>query len=236
MDGFLFEIDNENLGAVLSRNAERGTLFYSVSQCVRYLGLSECQVRYAIETYRLDALFLSGAYRIPYTAILRFSDSGWLELSIEYLNAHKAVDIEGVYDLNFNGEVGHIVRSLESKGMPLEAIPLLLHNRTRKEYDELPGEERNLQDWYGLDELEFPLEASAAEYSRLLRIKPEWLCWKLGRCDDKGYRVSEIIGYPELLDLLIECEMVNFPIPVVLDFSRPPVIEPDDGQLSFSFV
>lgn len=165
MGNMLFDIEDDALDATLRRKAEEGILFYSVTQTKRLLDISESQVRYVIETYRLDALFLSGEYRIPYTAILDFACSGWLEVSIEYLNAHKAVDIEGVYDLNFNGNTGHIVRSLKSFHRPLEAIPLLLDKNCRYRYDELPGDELCVQDWYGLDELNLPMEETVSAYA-----------------------------------------------------------------------
>ena len=231
MEDLLFRIDEEPLDTVLRRNAEDGILFYSVSQCRRYLDISECQVRYAIDTYRLDALFLAGEYRIPYTAILDFAGSGWLAESIEYLNAHKAADIEGVYDLNFNGDTGHVVRSLQSLHKPLEAIPLLLQKDRRFEYDQLPGEEKDTMDWYGLDELDLPMNATVRDYAGILGIKTDWLCWKLGMSCGRKLRAADEVSYPELLDLLIECEMVNYPIPVTLDFSRPPVESDDDEQL-----
>ena len=231
LEGLLFDINEESLDTVLGRNAESGILFYSVSQCCRYLGLSESQVRYAIDTYRLDALFLAGEYRVPYTAILRFADSGWLELSVEYLNAHRAVDIEGVYDLNFNGEIGHVVRSLQSQHIPLEAIPLLLSKDKKEEYDDLPGEEKDKIDWYYLEELNLPLKAFSADYAKLLGIRADWLCWKLGERSERRISNSDAVEYPELLDLLVDCEMVNFPIPIELDFRKPPVEASEERQL-----
>ena len=231
LEGFLFDINEESLDTVLRRNAESGILFYSISQCRKHLGLSESQVRYAIDTYRLDALFLAGEYRVPYTAILRFADSDWLEASIEYLNAHRITDIEGVYDLNFNGEIGHVVRSLQNQHIPLEAIPLLLSKDKKEEYDDLPGEERNKVDWYYLDELNLPLKALSADYARLLGIRDDWLCWKLGERLERRVRNIDVIEYPELLDLLVDCEMVNFPIPIELDFRKPPVEAHEEHQI-----
>ena len=206
-----------SLDAILRSNAEDGMLFYAVSQCKDLLEISECQVRYAIETYRLDALFLAGEYRIPYTAILRFADSDWLEDSIEYLNAHKRVDLEGVYALNFEGKVGPIVRYLTEMDLPLDMIPQLLGKDTRREYDELPGEEKELEDWYDLDELRMPLKATIAEYSRLLRTKCDWLCQKMSEGRRKAMRGLDMVDYPEVLDILIVHEMVNYPIPIVLE-------------------
>lgn len=229
MESFLFEMEDDALDATLRRKAEEGILFYSVMQSRKLLGITECQVRYAIDTYRLDALFLAGEYRIPYTAILEFAGSGWLETSIEYLNAHKAVDIEGVYDLNFNGNTGHIVRSLNSLHMPLEAIPLLLEKYRRYCYDDLPGEEPERQDWYALDELDLPMEETVSAYAGILGTKADWLAWKLRDYCGRKCRISDRVSYPELFDLLVDCELVNYPIPVVLDFSRPPA-EPDDSS------
>ena len=231
-EDLLFTIDEESLDTVLRRNAEAGILFYSVSQCKKHLGLSECQVRYAIDTYRLDALFLAGEYRIPYTAMLEFADSRWLEDSIEYLNAHRLADIEGVYDLNFNGETGHVVRSLMERNIPLEAIPVLLDKDRKEKYDELPSEEEDKVDWYSLDDLQLPLRALAFEYADLLRTNVEWLCWKLEKYCDHKVRLTDEILYSELLDLLVDCEMVNYPIPVMLDFSKPPVADLKGVQLS----
>ena len=82
MESLLFEMEDDALDATLRRKAEEGILFYSVMQSRKLLGITECQVRYAIDTYRLDALFLAGEYRIPYTALLDFAGSGWLETSI----------------------------------------------------------------------------------------------------------------------------------------------------------
>ena len=104
-EGFLFDIGKDSAEAILRRNAEDGRLFYSVSECRKYLDLTDCRVRYAIENYRLDALFLAGEYRIPYTAILRFEDSGWLELSIEYLNAHRAIGSQFQWQCRPRGKV-----------------------------------------------------------------------------------------------------------------------------------
>ena len=229
-DGYLFEIKEDSLDAILRRNAEDGILFYSVSQCSKLLKISECQVRYAIEMYRLDSLFLAGEYRIPYTAMLRFHGSGWLETSIGYLNAHKDVDIEGVYDLNFKGEIGHVVRSLNEKRIPLEAIPLLLGKDKRVSYDELPGEEAEKSDWYDLDELQLPLRALVMDYAALLATKPEWLCMKLSEIDRKRVCMSDEVSYPEIFDIMIENEYVNYPIPVVLDFFYPSSRKSDDVQ------
>lgn len=230
-EGFLFDIGKDPAEAVLRRNAEDGRLFYSVSECRKYLDLTDCRVRYAIESYRLDALFLAGEYRIPYTAILRFEDSGWLELSIEYLNAHRAIDIDGVYDLNFNGNVGRVVRSLQEKHMPLEIIPHLLEKNRRQEYDKMPGEEEAKEDWYFLDELQLPVRATASEYAGLLGIKPAWLCWDLkGYCGRK-VMPSDEVDYPELFDLLVDHEMVNYPIPVQLDYRQAPEIQEEGAQL-----
>ena len=231
MEELLFQIEKDPLDTVLRRNAEDGILFYSVSQCTKYLDLSQSQVRYAIEVYRLDAHFLAGEYRIPYTAILRFQDSGWVETSIDYLNAHKACDIEGVYDLNFNRNTGHIVRSLTEKHIPLEAIPHLLNKAQRWRYDDLPGKEEEVQDWYLLDELELPLKATAKDYAGYLGIKTDWLCWKLGGYCERKIRPQSEVSYPELLDLLIDSEIINYPIPVMLDFSRAPSEDEEKGQL-----
>ena len=232
MESLLFEMEDDALDATLRRKAEEGILFYSVMQSRKLLGITECQVRYAIDTYRLDALFLAGEYRIPYTALLDFAGSGWLETSIEYLNAHKAVDIEGVYDLNFNGETGHVVRSLMERNIPLEAIPVLLDKDRKEKYDELPSEEEDKVDWYSLDDLQLPLNALAFEYADLLRTNVEWLCWKLEKYCDHNVRPTDEILYSELLDLLVDCEMVNYPIPVMLDFSKPPVSDLKCVQLS----
>lgn len=231
LEGLLFDINEESLDTVLRRNAESGILFYSISQCRKYLDLSESQVRYAIDTYRLDALFLAGEYRVPYTAILRFADSDWLKVSVEYLNAHRIIDIEGVYDLNFNGEIGHVVRSLQNQHIPLEAIPLLLSKDRKEEYDDLPGDENDKIDWYYLDELKLPLKAPAIDYARLLGIRSDWLRWKIGERSERRIKDSDVIEYPELLDLLIDCEFVNFPIPIELDFRKPPAESSEDQQL-----
>ena len=222
MESLLFDISEYSLEAVLRSNAEDGLLFYKVSQCKDLLELSEFQVRYAIENYRLDALFLAGEFRIPYTAILRFADSGWLKLSIGYLNAHKDVDLDGVYALNFNGKISPIVRSLKEKGLPLSIIPELLQKDRREEYDDLPGNEENLEDWYDLDELDMPLKGTVGEYSSILRTKPDWLLGELAR--RRGSRIGrmEEVGYPELLDVLIEHELVNYPIPMELETYTPP--------------
>ena len=69
----------------------------------------------------------------------------------------------------------------------------------------LPTEEQDPEDYYCLSDLDIPDHITLQDLAATLRISPEALGLQ--------YRwTSMVLSWPEVLDFLVECEVVNLPI------------------------
>lgn len=178
---------------MLMLKAKEGSLFYSISQVASMTGRSPFEVRYAITaTYHLDALKLGEEYRVPYSAVLEYLD---------YLE-NKSGDYEEL-DGSRDYDPGRTALYIYLSNMPHGRLP-----RGRRPYDGLPGKEETAPvDWYMLQRLPLPLEASAGEWARILGV-PSLLVRQTFKCC-----WNDTVPWPEMYDWLVSCEVVNLPVP-----------------------
>ena len=176
----LFVSRKESLEEKLERAAREGRLFYSVSQAAKLLGVTEFMARYRIEMFRLDALLVCCEYRIPYTAILDCIKSEGLVLR-QWLS----------------------MLALQRK---LEAGRQAGHHEFM-DYSSMDGTESNLRDWYDLQMLPLPAEATARSWASMMSTRSDLLC------KETGWKACQMITWPEFYDYLIEHEVINLPCP-----------------------
>lgn len=183
---------------LLLGKAREGLLFYGITQVATITGKTPFEVRYAIiATYHLDALRLGDEYRIPYTAILDYLD--YLENKTgEY------IELDGSKDCD-PGRIAlyRYLAMLPHRHAPEGCMP----------YDSMPGKTESCPvDWYSLPQLPLPDSAPAYVWASILGVTADVV--------EKGVGISGLIGWPDMFDWLVECEVVNLPIPMELVSNR----------------
>ena len=108
-DLFTFELGMEDM---LHGHELAGRRLLSVTQAASCLGLTPFETRYAISRYRLDALLVTGEYRIATDWVRRFSTISKTEDFMDYDLVLSQMEIEGVHALMFDGRVRPLVESL----------------------------------------------------------------------------------------------------------------------------
>lgn len=224
MQDELFQIEETPMDR-LSQVEARGIQFITIAQAAAVLGFTDYEVRYVISLYRLDALLIAGSYRIPVTAMKTFLTTDEQEAYNVFYRAIKAVEIKGVYSLVKDGSLEEVKSSLEALSLPLDRIIDLTEKDTFYNYSEMPGNEDNPIDWYGLDKINWPsAEATISDYAAVLQVHPRHLAAEIGRS------ASDQIDWPEFYDFLIEREVINLPCP--FNVERPAIPKPENTQLS----
>lgn len=189
----LFTYSSISTRELLLCRAREGLLFYGIAQVAAMTGKTAFEVRYAIiSTYHLDALRLGGEYRIPYTGILGYLD--YLENKTgEY------VELDGSKDC----DPGRMALYRYLSRLPHGHAPA-----GSRPYDLMEGKtEPNPRDWYSLQDLPLPYSARPTIWAMILGVPTELVTSSVGskRCE---------IEWPEIYDWLVECEVVNLPVPL----------------------
>ena len=189
----LFTYSSISTRELLLCKAQEGLVFYGIAQVAKMTGKTPFEVRYAIiSTYHLDALRLGEEYRIPYTGILAYLD--YLENKTgEY------VELDGSKDC----DPGRMALYRYLSRLPHGHAPA-----GSRPYDLMEGKtEPNPRDWYSLQDLPLPYSARPTIWAMILGVPTELVTSSVGskRCE---------IEWPEIYDWLVECEVVNLPVPL----------------------
>ncbi|MBO4279656.1 MAG: hypothetical protein J5891_07620 [Spirochaetales bacterium] len=189
----LFTYSSISTRELLLCRAREGLLFYGIAQVAAMTGKTAFEVRYAIiSTYHLDALRLGGEYRIPYTGILGYLDY----LENKPGNYSETAEIKD-YD------PGRIALYMYLARLPHGHIPA-----GNKPYDKMPGKAESCPlDWYSLSELPLPFSETVSGWARILGVPADLVRSSIGS-------TAKMIRWPEIYDWLVECEVVNLPIPL----------------------
>ena len=216
----LFNIDNfdESLLQIL---LQKGYLFVTISEAKRILGLTDDQVRYAIENYRLDALLIAGRYRIPISAFSYFDELK--SYGMRFSRMIQSLEISGVFDLCYNGKIAHVVASLHEHNLPLLSIDNLIDTRASGPYESLSADENDKLDWYNLDLLSWPSKGLLGDYAEILRVQTPMIKAESG--------LDENTDWPSVYDYLIDRELVNISIPYDVKSPEAPKDESNIVQL-----
>lgn len=207
MSDRLFNIKEESLGAKLENKLEQGIFFYSINESKHLLNLTDAQVRYAIEHYRIDAVLIFNEYRIPYTALLRYQEGEFERLDREYFTLAHAAEFPGIYALNTQGDLTLVKKTIRDKGLEYHVIPDLFIDKEPVPYDSLPSKEENKEDLYDLQNIDFPYSAAAYEWANILKTRTQWIM------NDFDVKADDLIDWPTMYDWLIEREVANLEIP-----------------------
>lgn len=221
-DLFTFELGMEDM---LHGHELAGRRLLSVTQAASCLGLTPFETRYAISRYRLDALLVTGEYRIATDWVRRFSTISKTEDFMDYDLVLSQMEIEGVHALMFDGRVRPLVESLRATGRSVSEIAGLVGHDRQFHYDGMPGDEEDPLDWYDLPSLGiWPETGDVRTWAQVLNLNADELAIEAGLCSGMD------VGWPEIYDYLVSREVVNLPCPYVV--SKPERRkEEDDGQL-----
>lgn len=202
----LFKSNKAPMATMLQRAASNGRLFYTVRQTAEMLHLSGFRVYYLVYNYRLDALWIAGEYRIPFTAIIDYvADRS--EISRQFFDYIAYTDnrtLSGV--LPFHNECGPA--PTHPDGTP--AGKHLMDAIRQRQWPErsLSREEADPIDWYCLTDLRAPYEAPVNVWAQFLSVTVEQLV-----SDSDWSSAEQIVEWPEMYDWMIEREVVNLPVP-----------------------
>lgn len=199
-----------SLDEVLANYQSNGKYFLSVAQAAKCLGLTTAEARYAILFYRLDALLITGEYRIHLNWVKDFSAIPQ-NAFLDFYNQIAEVEIEGIHDLLFKGKVQPLIKSLDNTGYPVSDVIELLHKDHQFKYETMAADEPEVQDWYDLNALfDWPDSAPVSQWAALLSVNSNQLALELNSSK------TSAIGWPEIYDFLVEHEVVNLPCPFLV--------------------
>lgn len=224
----LFQTTRVSIAVALQRAASNGRLFYTIRQVANLLGISGFRVYYLVYNYRLDALWVAGEYRIPFTAIIDYLQdcAAITRQYFDYLIYTDSRTAKGV--LSFVRDPDNQPLPTLPEGMqvtPDMALAILGRQWPQKAQG---STEMNPIDWYGLEDLRLPWKAAVSSWAAILEISATALL------SDSSWSEEEIICWPEMYDWMIEREVVNQPIPY--RFVTPKKTSPEDkDQLAFDF-
>ena len=135
--------------------------------------------------------------------------------------------LSGVHALNFEGRIDEVLSSLRDKHVPAEAVVSLLEKGVQYHYDDMPGDEDDVSDWYEIEQLQLPYRAPLYEYADIIGVKPEHIASEL------DVALQSILVFPDVYDLLVEHEIVNLPIPFTVAYKQCKDDDCDDQLLLF---
>lgn len=224
----LFQTSRLSIAVALQRAASNGRLFYTIRQVANLLGVSGFRIYYLVYNYRLDALWVAGEYRIPFTAVIDYLQdrAAITRQYFDYLIYTDSKTITGV--LPFLQDPNNQPLPTLPEGMavtPDTALAILGRQWPRKVQG---STELNPIDWYGLGDLRLPWMAPIAAWAAILEISTSALV------SDSSWSEEDLICWPDMYDWMIEREVVNQPIPY--RFVTPKKISTvDKFQLDFEF-
>ncbi len=224
----LFQTTRVSIAVALQRAASNGRLFYTIRQVANLLGISGFRVYYLVYNYRLDALWVAGEYRIPFTAIIDYlQDRAVITRQyFDYLIYTDSRTLKGVFA--FVQDPDNQPLPTLPEGLPVNpdtAMSILGRAWPQKTQG---STEPNPIDWYGLEDLRLPWKATVGDWAGILEISTAALL------TDSSWSEEEIVCWPEMYDWMIEREVVNQPIPY--RFVTPKkATAADENQLAFDF-
>lgn len=207
MDDFLFSIPT-SIEDRIQAYEDNGRYFLTLQESAKVLGLSVYEVRYAILNYRLDALLVTGEYRIL-TDWIRTYGKCRSDDYTSYARALEEMEFSGVHALAFEGRITEAVRRVEELDKPYQVLSDLVRFDRQRHYDDMPSEEEAVLDWYGLSSLTFwPADiACIGDWASLLRVNALVLAREM------SIDPSSQVEWPEMYDFLVEREVLNLPCP-----------------------
>ncbi len=203
----LFNVGKGSLSAMLQRAASNGRLFYSVRQVANMLQLSGFRVYYLVYNYRLDALWVAGEYRIPFTAIIDYiaDRSAISRQFFDYIAFTESRTIRGALAYRMSSGSGAVPTYPDGEPVGSHLREAILGRiwPSKKQ----SACESDPIDWYGLEDLRLPHRATTETWARLLALSEEQLL------SDSDWEQGQVITWPEMYDWMIDREVVNLPVP-----------------------
>lgn len=206
-------INKETANKRLQRYVSRGLQFLTISEVSIILDLTLSQIRNAIYLYRLDALLISGVYRIPFFSVEEYiKDKNAITRQFfsykKYIEEH---EIDGILEYHsliaYGLEKENAIKILKAKNEYItDEIIQDIDKYIPEEKTEAVAEV-NIIDWYDLKRLELPYKVSLSNLSNLLRIPLKSILDDL-EVDKKCCSID----WPEVYDLLVSKEIVNLPV------------------------
>ena len=219
---YLFEM-NCNPTVLLASLARQGFVFLTPKQVCSLLSKTWGQVRYAIQSYELDAYIIDGEYRFTLQAVSDYIDNVQEKYEAIYHSTMQRIELSGVYALTQGTDISAAVRSLKQHGYPISSIDTLLDKRRRYKYDELEEGNTEILDFYDIPSLDIPESLYVWELANLLQMEEMRIARNIGK------PLDEILGYPTVYDYLVSKQYVNANVPMNLNGSQKDINE--SGQL-----
>lgn len=203
-----FVVGHNNL-SLLDYYARQGFLFLNTRQVQNVLNKTYGQIRYAIFSYELDAFLIDGDYRITHKAVMDYinAEQERYEETYHYIMSRR--ELSGVYAAAMGYNLSSAVKALITKRYPITAIDGILEKDRTYEYDDLPQGETVVRDYYDIDSLDLPDEASVGDWARILNIAPQRLIRDL-----KPLKNVYLISFKTFKEYLVKREFVNMNIPI----------------------
>ena len=203
-----FVVGHNNL-SLLDYYARQGFLFLNTRQVQNVLNKTYGQIRYAIFSYELDAFLIDGDYRITHKAVMDYinAEQERYEETYHYIMSRR--ELSGVYVAAMGYNISSAVKALITKRYPITAIDGILEKDRTYEYDDLPQGETVVRDYYDIDSLGLPDEASVGDWARILNIAPQRLIRDL-----KPLKSVYLISFKTFKEYLVKREFVNMNIPI----------------------
>lgn len=208
----LFDLPRQNTIDALLARLPQGRIFHSVRDVQRLTCLTMSQIYWAVWYCRLDAICVCGQWRIPYTAVLEWwpVKEDLERLDAEYLETVKEREVPLALKARSYMDAGinrlEIKKTLYAAGVVandylLDSIAArILPDRTQ------PAEEQECLDWYGLDSLPLPAEASVGGWASVLAVSRDALA------ADGLWPPEQMVDRDQMLDYLVLRERVNSPV------------------------
>ena len=210
--------------ALLDNYVQQGFVFLTPKQVMAILNKTWGQVRYAIYNYELDCYLIAGNYRITVQALEDYISGKQEAYEATYHDVMLQRELSGVHSLVFDGKIQEIYRSLRQHSYPVSAIDDLLMKDNQRTYDELPEGSTEMEDYYGIDQLNLPSLMYLYELADLLQVESRALCH-----DMKCASYSTILDRDSIVTYLVSKQFLNANVPVQLASSQN--ISKDPGQL-----
>ena len=203
-----FVVGHNNL-SLLDYYARQGFLFLNTRQVQNVLNKTYGQIRYAIFSYELDAFLIDGDYRITHKAVMDYinAEQERYEETYHYIMSRR--ELSGVYAAAMGYNISSAVKALITKRYPITAIDGILEKDRTYGYDDLPQGETVVRDYYDIDSLGLPDEASVGDWARILNIAPQRLIRDL-----KPLKSVYLISFKTFKEYLVKREFVNMNIPI----------------------
>lgn len=203
-----FVVGHNNL-SLLDYYARQGFLFLNTRQVQKVLNKTYGQIRYAIFSYELDAFLIDGDYRITHKAVMDYINAEQERYEEIYHYIMSRRELSGVYAAAMGYNISSAVKALITKRYPITAIDGILEKDRTYGYDDLPQGETVVRDYYDIDSLGLPDEASVGDWARILNIAPQRLIRDL-----KPLKSVYLISFKTFKEYLVKREFVNMNIPI----------------------